>query len=69
MPIKVMKNIIGILPDDAIIIDPFVGSGTTCLAVKIMNEEQKVTKNKSIKEWVTSLPVIRNIVDYFDVNL
>lgn len=44
MPIKIMKNIIGILPDDAIIIDPFVGSGTTCLAVKIMNEEQKVNR-------------------------
>ena len=44
MPIKVMKNIIGILPDDVIIIDPFCGSGTTCLAVKIMNEEQKTNR-------------------------
>lgn len=44
MPLKVMKNIIGILPDDAIIIDPFCGSGTTCLAVQIMNEEQNVNR-------------------------
>lgn len=44
MPIKVMKNIIGILPDDAIIIDPFTGSGTTLLAVKIMNEEQNANR-------------------------
>lgn len=32
MPLKVMENIIGILPDDYIIIDPFLGSGTTALA-------------------------------------
>ena len=44
MPIQVMKNIIGILPNDAIIIDPFAGSGTTCLAVKEMNDEQKVNR-------------------------
>lgn len=44
MPIKVMKNIIGILPYDAIIIDPFAGSGTTCLAVQIMNEEQNANR-------------------------
>ena len=34
MPLEVMKNIIGILPEDAIIIDPFAGSGTTALACK-----------------------------------
>ena len=44
MPLQVMKNIIGILPDNAIIIDPFAGSGTTCLAVKEMNVEQKVNR-------------------------
>lgn len=36
MPLEVMKMIIGILPDDVCIIDPFMGSGTTgiaCLAL------------------------------------
>lgn len=32
MPLEVMKNIIGILPPDAIIVDPFMGSGTTGVA-------------------------------------
>lgn len=32
MPLEVMENIVGILPDDAIIIDPFTGTGTTGLA-------------------------------------
>lgn len=32
MPIQVMKNIIGILPDGIGIIDPFPGSGTTAVA-------------------------------------
>jgi len=32
MPIEVMKNIIGILPKDKIIIDAFMGSGTTGIA-------------------------------------
>ena len=34
MPIKVMKNIIGCLPDNIIVVDPFMGSGTTGLACK-----------------------------------
>lgn len=34
MPLEVMKNIVGILPEDSIIIDPFMGSGTTGLACK-----------------------------------
>ena len=34
MPLEVMKNIIGILPKDSIIVDPFCGSGTTGLACK-----------------------------------
>lgn len=34
MPLEVMKNIVGILPVDATIIDPFMGSGTTGLACK-----------------------------------
>lgn len=33
MPLKVMENIVGILPrDNLLIIDPFMGSGTTGLA-------------------------------------
>lgn len=44
MPLEVMKNIIGILPDDAIIIDPFMGSGTTGIAVLEMNEKQNVNR-------------------------
>lgn len=34
MPLEVMTNIVGILPDDATIIDPFMGSGTTGVACK-----------------------------------
>lgn len=39
MPLEVMKNIIGILPDDAIIFDPFMGSGTTAIACKELNRD------------------------------
>ena len=34
MPVEVMEKIIGILPDDVTIIDPFMGSGTTGVACK-----------------------------------
>lgn len=34
MPIEVMKNIVGLLPKNSIIIDPFMGSGTTGVACK-----------------------------------
>lgn len=44
MPLKVMKNIIGILPDNCLIIDPFMGSGTTGLAVLEMNKEQNANR-------------------------
>lgn len=44
MPLEVMKNIIGILPKDCIIIDPFMGSGTTGLAVKEMNNIQNTNR-------------------------
>lgn len=37
MPLKVMENIIGILPEDVIIFDPFMGSGTTGVACKKLN--------------------------------
>lgn len=39
MPLQVMKNIIGILPDDYIIIDPFMGSGTTGVACRQLNRK------------------------------
>ena len=39
MPLEVMKNIVGILPVDAIIIDPFMGSGTTGLACKELGRD------------------------------
>lgn len=45
MPLEVMKRIVGILPDDALIIDPFMGSGTTGLAVIEMNKEQNVNRS------------------------
>ena len=34
MPLEVMKNIVGILPKDKVIVDPFMGSGTTGKACK-----------------------------------
>lgn len=34
MPLEVMKNIVGILPKDKVIVDPFMGSGTTGVACK-----------------------------------
>ena len=37
MPYEVMHRIIGILPSDYIIIDPFMGSGTTGVACKNLN--------------------------------
>jgi site-specific DNA-methyltransferase (adenine-specific) len=32
-----MKRIVGILPSDYTIVDPFMGSGTTGLACKLLN--------------------------------
>jgi DNA modification methylase len=37
MPLEVMENIIKILPEDKMIVDPFMGSGTTALACKNLN--------------------------------
>lgn len=39
MPLEVMTNIIGILPEDALIIDPFCGSGTTGVACKKLGRD------------------------------
>ena len=44
MPLQVMKNIVGILPYDCVIIDPFMGSGTTGEAVIEMNKIQNVNR-------------------------
>ncbi len=45
MPLEVMKNIIGILPNSCLIIDPFMGSGTTGVAVKEMNKLQNTNRD------------------------
>lgn len=34
MPLEVMKRIVGILPKDIIVFDPFMGTGTTGVACK-----------------------------------
>lgn len=39
MPLEVMKNIVGILPEDYIIVDPFAGSGTTIMACLELNRK------------------------------
>ena len=39
MPLEIMERIIGILPEDVIIIDPFMGSGTTALACKKLGRD------------------------------
>ena len=39
MPLEVMKNIVGILPEEYIIVDPFMGSGTTGVACKELNRD------------------------------
>ena len=39
MPLTVMENIIGVIPDDVTVIDPFMGSGTTGLACKKFNKD------------------------------
>lgn len=36
MPVEVMTNIIGVLPKNTVIIDPFLGSGTTGVACAIL---------------------------------
>jgi DNA modification methylase len=39
MPLEVMKNIVGVLPEDAVIVDPFMGSGTTGVACLELGRE------------------------------
>lgn len=39
MPLEVMKRIIGILPESRLIVDPFLGSGTTALACEMLDRD------------------------------
>ena len=39
MPLDVMKKVVGVLPKGSIIIDPFMGSGTTGVACKELGYE------------------------------
>ena len=39
MPLEVMRRVVGILPENRLIVDPFVGSGTTALACKMLNRD------------------------------
>lgn len=39
MPLEVMERIIGILPEDSLIVEPFAGTGTTCVACKSLNRD------------------------------
>ena len=39
MPLEVMKRVIGILPEEYVIFDPFTGSGTTALACKELKRD------------------------------
>jgi DNA modification methylase len=60
MPLEVMKNIIGLLPEDRVIIDPFAGSGTTAVACEILKRDYimiEIDKNycKIIKERVKNI--------------
>lgn len=60
MPIKVMENIVGILPDDFTILDPFMGSGTTGVAcrnlgrnfigIEIDDKYYEIAKNRIMDE-------------------
>lgn len=45
MPVEIMKNVVGVLPDDCTIIDPFCGTGTTGVAVQEMNAKQNVSRD------------------------
>jgi site-specific DNA-methyltransferase (adenine-specific) len=39
MPLEIMLNIVGILPENVVIIDPFMGSGTTGVACKKLGRD------------------------------
>lgn len=58
MPQKVMERIIGVLPFNCVIVDPFMGSGTTGVAVETMNIKQSANR---------SFVGIEVDKDYFDI--
>ena len=65
MPLKVMDNIIGIIPEDYIIIDPFMGSGTTGLSClrhkrKFIGIEIDEKYFKIAKDRITSKMLVLN---------
>jgi site-specific DNA-methyltransferase (adenine-specific) len=39
MPYEVMRRIVGIIPEDYVIVDPFMGTGTTILAAKMLDRD------------------------------
>ena len=39
MPLEVMKNVVGVLPKESIIIDPFMGSGTTAVVAEALGRK------------------------------
>lgn len=45
MPLEVMERVIGVLPYECVIVDPFLGSGTTGVAVKTMNAKQNANRS------------------------
>ena len=60
MPLEVMKSIVGWLPRDATIIDPFAGSGTTCVAAEALGMQWRAIEidhmycdiiDRRIREW------------------
>lgn len=66
MPLQVMENIIGILPEDYIILDPFSGSGTTALACKNLKRDFIGTEIDE-KYYKMSLKRIKDNMDLFDI--
>jgi DNA modification methylase len=39
MPYEVMRRIVGVIPEDYVIVDPFMGTGTTILAAKMLDRD------------------------------
>lgn len=39
MPVEVMRRVVGVIPDEYIIVDPFIGSGSTAIACNILGRD------------------------------
>lgn len=39
IPVQIMKNVVGVLPKESVIFDPFLGSGTTAIACMELNRK------------------------------